>query len=115
MTVTFTVVPVPFTDRYEIKIEQTFSTYVPAPVLVVDPVYRDFGTVTGPFERTFTATAKNYGLIKMTEFTVRGSQTATASMTPAISYLPVLAPMEQIEIPYTVSYWGDTCAGRPVR
>ncbi|MFA7053624.1 MAG: Ig-like domain-containing protein, partial [Kiritimatiellia bacterium] len=112
VTVTFTVVPVPFTDRYEIKIEQTFSTYVPAPVLVVDPVYRDFGKVTGPFEHTFTATAKNYGLIKMTEFTVRGSQTATASMTPAISYLPVLAPMEQIEIPYTVSYWGDQ--GAPV-
>ncbi|MDA3926312.1 MAG: chitobiase/beta-hexosaminidase C-terminal domain-containing protein [Kiritimatiellae bacterium] len=107
VTVTFTVVPVPFTDRYEIKIEQTFSTYVPVPVLVVEPVYKNLGNVTGPFEKTFTATAKNYGLIKMTEFTVEGSQTATASLTPAISYLPVLAPMQQIEIPYTVRYWGE--------
>jgi hypothetical protein len=75
--------------------------------LVVDPIYSNLGRRTEPFEYTFTATAKNHGLIKLTEFTVKGMQTATASITPAISYLPVLAPMEQIEIPYTVSYWGE--------
>jgi alpha-tubulin suppressor-like RCC1 family protein len=107
VTVTFTVVPVPFTDRYEIKIEQTFSTYVPAPVLVVDPVHVDLGTVDGPFEYNFIATAKNYGLIKLTEFTVRGMQATWGSLVPAISYLPVLAPMQQIEIPFTATYLGE--------
>ena len=112
VSVSFTVVPVPFTDRYEIKIEQTFSTYVPAPVLIVDPLFQDLGIVTGPFESTFTATAKNYGLIKLTQFSVSGSQSTVGSLVPAISYLPVLAPMQQIEIPFAVSYWGD--AGAPV-
>ncbi len=110
VTVKFSVVPVPFTDRYEIKIEQTFSTYVPAPVLVVDPIYTDFGTVAGPFTHTFTATAKNHGLIKMTDFTVEGMQLPNASIIPAISYLPELAPMQQIEIPYTVTYLGENGA-----
>jgi hypothetical protein len=37
VTVSFTVTPVPFTDRYEITIEQTFQTHVPSPVLVMTP------------------------------------------------------------------------------
>jgi hypothetical protein len=42
VTINFSVVPVPFTDRYEIKIEQTFETHVPVGVLVVDPPFKDF-------------------------------------------------------------------------
>jgi len=105
VTVTFNVVPVPFTDRYEIKIEQTFSTYVAAPVLVVDPIYVDLGTITTPYEQSVGVTVKNYGLIKMTELTIGSALKPYGSLIPAIQYVPVLAPMEQIEIPYTVSYW----------
>ena len=50
VTVTFNVVPVPFTDRYEIVVEQTFETHVPIPVLVVDPPWQQFYNVEPGFE-----------------------------------------------------------------
>ena len=107
VTVTFSVVPVPFTDRYTIKIEQTFSTHVPAPVLVVDPVFMQYDNVLPGFETTFTATAKNYGLIKLEDFTVSGSYQAQAQFIPSVTFLPELAPMQQVEIPYKVVYLGS--------
>ena len=38
LVVLSTTAPVPYTDRYEITIEQTFQTHVPAPVLVDNDV-----------------------------------------------------------------------------
>ncbi len=106
VTVSFSVVPVPYTDRYEIKLEQTFETHVPAPVLVLDPSFKEFNNVTPGFEANFIVTAKNHGLIQMTDLTIEGSQNGEATFTPLITYVPVLLPEQSVEIPFRMVYFG---------
>jgi methionine-rich copper-binding protein CopC len=106
VTVNFTVVPVPFTDRYEITLEQTFDTHVPLPVLVLTPNYQNFDNVTPGFQASFIVTAKNQGLIQMENLTFTGSQDSMATFTPLITYVPVLLPQQSIEVPFTVTYLG---------
>ena len=65
VTVEFSVVPKPFTDRYEIVIEQTFETRVPFPVLVMDPPSFHFENLPDHYEATLLVTARNEGLISM--------------------------------------------------
>jgi hypothetical protein len=106
VTINFSVVPVPYTDRYEIRLEQTFETHVPAPVLVLDPPFQQFENVQPGFQASFIVTAKNEGLIQMTDLTLTGQRTGSASFTPLIEYLPVLLPQQKVEIPFAVAYWG---------
>jgi len=108
VTINFTVEPVPFTDRYEIKIEQTFETHVPAGVLVVDPPKKDFENVTPGFEANFTVRVQNYGLIKIHDLTISTAETSWGLLEPLITYVPELAAMEEIYIPYRTAYFGDT-------
>jgi hypothetical protein len=106
VTISFSVVPVPYTDKYEIKLEQTFETHVPVPVLVMTPAYREFNNVRPGFEVSYIVTAKNEGLIQMENLRIVGQQTAHASFTPLIDYVPVLLPQQEVEIPFKVVYWG---------
>jgi hypothetical protein len=106
VTINFSVVPVPFTDRYEIKLEQTFETHVPVPVLVMSPTYMQFDNVKPGFEATYIVTAKNEGLIQMENLTIKGSQSASATFTPLITYVPILLPQQTVEIPMHVTYSG---------
>ncbi|MGZ8901289.1 MAG: polymorphic toxin-type HINT domain-containing protein, partial [Limisphaerales bacterium] len=106
VTINFSVVPVPFTDRYEIKLEQTFETHVPMPVLVMSPAFMQFDNVKPGFEASYIVTAKNEGLIQMENLTIKGSQSAGATFTPLITYAPVLLPQQTIEIPFHVTYLG---------
>jgi hypothetical protein len=111
VTVTFTVVPVPFTDRYEIKIEQTFETHVPVPVLVITPNFKQFNDVEPGFDARFTVKAKNQGLIALNNFTITGESYSWGEMLPLITYLPHLDPMQEIEIPIRVVYYGKNSGG----
>ena len=107
VTVNFSVVPVPFTDRYEIVIEQTFETHVPAPVLVLTPTYQEFSDVEPGFNTRFTLTAKNHGLIRLEDVTIEGQSFDWGSTTPLIEYLPSLEPFQEVQIPVKVEFWGD--------
>jgi hypothetical protein len=100
VTVNFSVVPVPFTDRYEIVVEQTFETHVPAPVLVVDPPLLQFHEINSPFEATFIARVKNEGLIQMTDVQISGGYTTGARLVPLINYFPLLRAQETVEVPF---------------
>ena len=104
VTITFNVVPVSYTDRYEIKIEQTFETHVAAPVLVIDPLIADFGEIWSGFETNFVLTAKNHGLIQMTDLTIEGQEAEGGVLVPLITYIPVVRPQETIEIPFRFTY-----------
>lgn len=105
VTVRFSVVPVPFTDRYEIKIEQLFETHVPMPVLVVDPMFQKFNTTSAGVNMRFNVTARNHGLIALNDFTIEGNSYDWGQLTPMITYLPRLNPQEEVLIPYMfVSY-----------
>ncbi|HEX7863031.1 MAG TPA: FG-GAP-like repeat-containing protein [Verrucomicrobiae bacterium] len=104
VTINFSVVPVPYTDKYEIKLEQTFETHVPAPVIIVDPAFKDFKNVSPGFEANFIVTVKNHGLIAMDDVVIKGSQVNGGALTPMIEYFPRLLPQETVEVPFVFTY-----------
>jgi hypothetical protein len=106
VTVNFTVVPVPFTDQYTIQVTQTYETFVPLPVMVLTPSYQEFHNVTPGFTATFNVSVKNQGLVQMTDLTIAGAQNSSSTATPLINYLPVLLPMQSVDIPFTVTFSG---------
>jgi len=106
VTVSFTVTPVPFTDRYEITIEQTFQTHVPAPVLIFKPSLTDFKRIHAGFDATFIATLKNEGLIEAVDVQIVGSVIPQGRLTPLINYFPKLAAQQVVEVPMHFQYWG---------
>ncbi|MCX8107680.1 MAG: Hint domain-containing protein [Verrucomicrobiae bacterium] len=108
VTVSFSVVPVPYTDRYEIVIEQTFETHVPAPVLVVKPPYTEFKGIVEEFEATLIATAENHGLISIFDLTITGSEASGARLEPLIEYIPELKAQQSIQIPFRATYKSST-------
>lgn len=108
VTVTFSVVPVPFTDRYEIVIEQTFETHVPMPVLVVTPTFKEFQGIDPGFSTRFTATVKNKGLIALNDVHLVGEAKNWGEMTPLITYMPKLNPMQEVEVPIQFNYYGTS-------
>ncbi len=107
VTITFEVVPVPFTDRYEIRIDQTFETHVTAPVFVLDPPSFMFTDVKPGFKKSFTAVAKNHGLIALDDIEIESFELPWGTLIPLITYIPRLNPFESIEIPYELVFNGD--------
>jgi hypothetical protein len=107
VTIRFNVVPVPFTDRYEIKIEQTFETHVPMPVLVADPPFVEFENVEPGFEVTHIVKVSNFGLKALDEVRLEVADNGVARSEPLISYLPRLGAMQTVEVPYRVTYRGE--------
>jgi hypothetical protein len=67
VTMNFTVIPVPFMDIYQISVDQTYQTYVPLGVLVLDPPFLSFTNLPSGFQATFNVSAQNQGLIQMTD------------------------------------------------
>ncbi len=63
VSITFSVVPVPFQDVYEIQVDQVFQTHVPAGVLVLDPPTVTFSNASPGFSANFTINVQNYGLM----------------------------------------------------
>ncbi|HZM01547.1 MAG TPA: Ig-like domain-containing protein [Candidatus Saccharimonadales bacterium] len=113
VTVSFSVVPVPFSDQYTIQVEQTFETYVPAGVLVLQPPAENFNNVTAGFQASFICAAQNYGLVQMTDLTIGGSQSGQAVITPLITYIPVLLPEQIVDIPMVFTYGATTGVNAP--
>ncbi|MCB1739337.1 MAG: right-handed parallel beta-helix repeat-containing protein [Gammaproteobacteria bacterium] len=107
VTVNFRVEPVAFTDRYEIKIEQTFVTNVPVPVLVADPPVTRFGYVEPGFEATVIVKLSNKGLKALDDVTLKGQESPSARWEPLITYLPRIDAQETIEIPFRFQYFGE--------
>ncbi|KAF0094832.1 MAG: fibronectin type III domain-containing protein [Puniceicoccaceae bacterium 5H] len=108
VSVKFSVVPKPFTDRYEIKIEQTFETRVPAPVLYLDPPQYSFDNPPDGFETTVIFTLHNDGLISVFDVTVEGMQMDWGRLEPLVTYLPELGAQESVQLPFRFKiYDGD--------
>jgi len=59
----FSVVPVPVTDTYEIVVETTFTTQVPKPIVIWDPLYLDWDKIDANLIDSIQFTATNKGLI----------------------------------------------------
>ncbi|MDP0500164.1 MAG: FG-GAP-like repeat-containing protein [Verrucomicrobiota bacterium JB022] len=114
VTVKFSVVPKPFTDRYEIKIEQTFETRVPAPVLYLDPPQYSFENPPDGFETTVIFTLHNEGLIRAFDVEISGMELDWGSVEPLISYLPEIAPQTSIDLPFRFKIF-DPAEASPAR
>jgi parallel beta-helix repeat protein len=106
VTINFKVEPVPFTDRYEIKLEQTFETHVPAAVLVINPTKVEFHDVQPGFETRFLVEARNEGLIMLHDTEVSTAETPWGRMEPMVRFIPELGAKESIMIPYRLVYDG---------
>lgn len=68
--ITWSVIPIFYEDRYEIKLESTFETYVPAPVIVVEPLYIKINDFDDPIKDHFLIKVTNHGLIRAENFTI---------------------------------------------
>jgi hypothetical protein len=104
VTVTFNVVPVPFTDVYQIQVEQTFQTHVPVPVLVVNPPFVDLHSFGSGFQTNFTISVQNYGLVQISGLSIGAAQDNGGVLTPLITYIPVLLPFQTVDVPFSFSY-----------
>ncbi|MDX2441670.1 MAG: polymorphic toxin-type HINT domain-containing protein, partial [Desulfobacterales bacterium] len=106
VTINFSVVPVPFTDRYEILIEQTFETHVPMPVLVMDPPVTQVHIARPGLEATFIIKVSNFGLKAVDDVTITTADSGEARWEPLISYIPRIEAQQTIEVPFKFTYRG---------
>ncbi|GAA5482918.1 hypothetical protein Hsar01_02144 [Haloferula sargassicola] len=104
VTVEFSVTPKPFTDRYEITIEQTFETRVPVPVLIMDPPATQLYNIQDYAEGTIMINVKNEGLASLFEVVIQGQTAPYGSFIPMISYIPELHAQESIQVPFKYTF-----------
>jgi hypothetical protein len=104
VTVEFSVTPKPFTDRYEITIEQTFETRVPFPVLIMDPPSFTFRDLPEVASGTVMVNVTNKGLASLWDCFIRGEFTSWGSFIPLIRYIPELQPGQTVEVPFRWTY-----------
>jgi hypothetical protein len=105
VTVKFSVVPVPFTDYYEIKIEQTFQTRTPIPNLIMTPPHQSLQVEAG-WSGTLLYTLRNEGLRSLFDVNVSGANLPTMRATPLVSFIPELRAQESIQVPVFFEYFG---------
>jgi hypothetical protein len=113
VTINFNVVPVPFTDEYNIQVEQTFQTHVPVPDLVMTPSYVSFPNVTTGFQASYNVSLENEGLVQVQNVSITGQQDDLATLTPLITYIPALQPFQTVDIPFTFAWIGPSTAPSP--
>ena len=111
VTINFSVVPVPFTDQYEIQVSQTYSTFAPVPELVMNPAFNTFNNVTPGFQANFDVTAQNPGLLQLNDISIQSGQDSQATLTPLVTFLPVLLPQQSVQIPYVATYGASSTPG----
>jgi hypothetical protein len=109
VSVKFSVVPVPFTDYYEIKIEQTFQTRTPIPNLIFSPPHTSLSIPAG-WSGTLLYRLRNEGLRSAFGVEVKGMKLPTMSVQPLITYIPELLAQQEIEIPVFFEYYGADAA-----
>ncbi|MCB2154770.1 carboxypeptidase regulatory-like domain-containing protein [bacterium] len=102
VTVEWTVEPHPVEDRYEIKLESTFETHVPAPVLIIDPpslvhLMDRPGTSYAEFDAT------NRGLIAGNHFNLDPIASSPGMRVELlVDEIDIILPMQTLTIPYRV-------------
>jgi hypothetical protein len=63
--------------------------------------------VTPGFEANFIVTARNHGLVEMTDLTIAGAEASGGKLTPLITYFPILLPEQSVEVPFVFTYTGS--------
>ncbi|MCA9312277.1 MAG: hypothetical protein KDA21_13770, partial [Phycisphaerales bacterium] len=110
ITYTWTVVPIEFTDEYEITLELEFATQMPAPVVVLEPGRIEFDELEYPAIVEFTLT--NHGLITADNVTIGVEAPAGMTATPLVEFLGDLPGMTTFNFPVLFTEIDEGAASR---
>ena len=102
VTYEWSVTPVTFSDKYDIKLNATFETQVPAPVITIDPAYQRLeleigSTYAGEYRVT------NHGLVALDNVKIAPAYGPGLRVETLITELPRIGPQETIIIPYRIT------------
>ncbi|KAL3790397.1 hypothetical protein ACHAW5_008354 [Stephanodiscus triporus] len=102
---TFRVVPVSVVDRYKIIVESTFTTHVPKPVILWEPLHLDFESLRSGHIDSFDMSATNVGLIAVENLTfwLPAFWENVAFITPKTKNLGRLSANSTLSFPVEVS------------
>lgn len=106
--VTWTVEKIELEDRVEVKIETTFETNVPAPVVTIEPAVIDLGRLTtvGQVER-INLTISNHGLISAANMDLTVDTHPFYAIEPLITEIGDLPARSSLVIPVVLRRIGD--------
>ena len=97
----WTVTPIEIEDRYQVTIETTFETFVPTPVITLDPPSIDLNDYPLP-EQQILLTIKNSGLIAAQGGKLNFSQHPYYEITPLVEDVGLIPAMGSVTIPVTI-------------
>ncbi|AKB28435.1 hypothetical protein MSSIT_1716 [Methanosarcina siciliae T4/M] len=118
--VKLTVTPIQIEDDYDIKLNLTFETDVPPPLLIPDPMYIKYGVnFSDPvYETDSYITISNPGLISIFNVTVDSSSLQGVNITFPTGntfFVDELKPQSSITIPYHLKATNVACGGDEYR
>lgn len=102
VTFDWSVTPMSVTDKYSIKLNATFETQVPAPVLTIEPAYERLeleigSTYVGEYRVT------NHGLVALDDVKINLAGAPGLRVEALITELPRIGAMETVIIPYRIT------------
>ncbi len=97
----WTVVPTEIEDHTKIIIETTFETFVPVPVVTIDPPYLDMNDYPLPSQQILV-TIKNSGLIAAQGAKLQFSEHPWYKITPLVEDVGLVPPMGEVKVPVTI-------------
>lgn len=97
----WTVVPTEIEDRTKITIETTFETFVPVPVVTIDPPFIDLAQYPLPSQQILM-TVKNTGLIAAQGAKLTFSSHPWYKITPLVEDVGLVPAMGEVKIPVTI-------------
>ena len=97
----WTVVPTQIEDRTRIVIETLFETFVPAPVVTIEPALIDLQDFTGS-ETQINLTIHNHGLVAAQEFTLNFPEHPDFTFTPLVTDIGALGAETSIVVPLMI-------------
>ncbi|MEW5744160.1 MAG: Ig-like domain-containing protein [Nitrospirota bacterium] len=102
VTYEWSVTPMTITDNYEIKLEATFETQVPAPVLTIEPAYQSLELEIGS---TYIGEyiVKNHGLVAIDDVKITPAFGPGLSVEVLVTELPRIGAGETVVIPYRIT------------
>ena len=101
VTYNWIVEPIEYEDHYRITIEAVFETYVPAPVVTVDPIFNVVPLYEGE-TTTVTMTITNHGLIQVNDVIINFPDNEDIYIEPLTSKFSVLSAKSSVVVPIMV-------------
>ena len=102
VTFDWSVTPMTLTDKYDIKLEATFETQVPAPVITIEPAYERLeleigSTYVGEYRVT------NHGLVALDDVKFTPVGAPGLRVESLVTELPHIGAQETVVVPYRIT------------